>query len=183
MTIISIKGIADKRSVVYPLLYAANVIGSVALLTDDTDFRRLIGGKIHGEIANTTIITDYSKNEKTYAELTEQGYDFIIGVSSTENQIISAEDTITVIRDNGEVPDETSVRVGFTPTKEKNVIILTDKLLRELNEIEINEQLKPMKATIKILAPVFAPIFHLSVKETERLMTYKYKDKRKGADK
>lgn len=174
MTTISIIGTADKRSIVYPLLYAANVLGSVLLVTDDTDFRRLIGGAIHGEIANTTIYTDYTENKKTYAELTEQGYDFLIGVSSTKKPLIASENVIKVIRDN-DAADEATIRIGFSPSKEKNCIIQTDNISRSLYEIEINERLKPIKALIKPLAPVFAPFFHCTVKEMERLMTYKYK--------
>lgn len=53
---ILITGTADKRSIVYPLLYTLNFLGNTLLLTNDTAYRRLLPeGAVTGEIGNVYI--------------------------------------------------------------------------------------------------------------------------------
>lgn len=57
---ILLTGTADKRPIVYPLLYTLNFLGSTALITADTQYRRLLtncdaSGEIHNVGINTII--------------------------------------------------------------------------------------------------------------------------------
>ncbi len=172
---IGITGIADKRPVVYPLLYVANMLGSVLLVTHDTDYRRLIGGKIYGDIGNVTVQTLPSSHRGVEGIDDYNDYDYVISVSCDELPVASADYTISVLTD-GEKHVKNSVRIGYeAPASKEKAIILNDKLYKDLYKIELEKRLVPIKipSLTNILSSIFAPIFGRSEKEMKKLLLYK----------
>ncbi len=170
---ISITGTADKRFVVYPLLYAANVLGSAAVLTDDSSFRRLINGKKCGEISNTYIDTAYQNQISLPANYS--AYDYIIGVSCDETPVIDSEITIETVRDGEELNTDNSVRIGYAPAKKEKAIIINHTLCAALYKMETESRLFPLNSTQvnKTLSALFVSVFERNEKEIIRLLKYK----------
>lgn len=179
--ILSVYGIADKRSVAYPLIYALNVLGRVIVLTDDTSFKRLTAGESSGDLNNGTLLilpTEELTDARVQGYLVD-GYDNAVVVSCGNSSALAGSEYIHVLREN-EPAEDNSVRVVYAGSKDKKSILQTGALLKELDAMEQAQLIKPMRSTAKILAPIFAPLLSRTAKETYKLLVYKFK---KGAKK
>lgn len=179
---ILITGTADKRPIVYPLLYCLNFLGSTAFLTNDTIFRRLLpDGTEAGTIGNTHIDTSarfVSEILQIY-EFMKQDFEHFVIVSFEDCSLF--EEQIRAVRDgeaNGEgmgLPQQ-QIRIGYeAPKVKENFILLNDALFRYLYQAEINERFTPFKNSqvLNVLSTVFAPIFNKNVKDMKKLLLYK----------
>lgn len=174
---ILITGTADKRPIVYPLLYTLNFLGRTILLTDDTSFRRLLPGcRESGDLGNIhidTVSLSSASSEEFCKKIAEEFEHRVIVTFGTPTV---AAHTLHVIRDEEEPTAPAYIRVGYAqPKARESFISLTESLLKQIDQIERTSRLAPPKdaKTLKVLAQTFAPIFDKSPKEMKKLLTYK----------
>lgn len=173
--LISIVGIADKRTVVYPLLYCINVLGSGALFTDETEYRRLIDGKKNGEIGNISLETELHEDLDKYVQAYKY-CDYIVEVNDSEEPLFEADSVIKVICDGGAAVAENTIRIGYEPSaKKEKAIILSQDIMQSIYKIESSRKLLRIKSSglQKTLLPLFAEIFNRTEKNTLKLFNYK----------
>lgn len=179
---ISITGTADKRPIVYPLLYVLNILGSTLFLTNDTDYRRLMAGTEKGEIGNIYLNASARMNDGIINRYEKMSKDFehCVIVSFEETGLF--ENKINVIRDGEETEKGVYIRVGYSvpkaeaaPRKKEFFIPQNDSLFRQLYQIELSSRFTPIKDTqaLKALSSVFAPMFGKTEKEMRKLLLYK----------
>lgn len=174
---ILITGKADKRPIVYPLLYSLNLLGSTLFLTNNTAYRRLLNTTTD-EIGNTCIEITSGGNEilEEFYKVLSPDYEHTVIDTFEETALSENGVNINVIRDGEESKKGLFIRVGYEPPKEKEFFIpLNDSLYRQIYKIELNSRFAPIKdpQTLKTLTSVFAPIFGKSEKDMKKLLLYK----------
>lgn len=183
-----ISGYADKRPIVYPLLYSLNQIGRTVLITDDTSYRRLIPlGNDKGDIGNVTILTVSQEfyTDKDKMKAIKKDYENVVcsvmaGKPLLDGLKIYALCDNSLINPAPEILEGYNViSVGFTPPKNKNTayIPVTVGLMKELNKIERDCILFPVTdgKVLNVIAPVLAPFFGYNVNVMKKLMLRKRK--------
>ena len=177
---ISLRGGADKRPIVYPLLYILNQLGGALLVTEDGAYRRLLqsGGVRTGSVGNVRIYSHghIDREELERYECNPEHFRYMVS-DRLETVMKDSDRVITVQRDGDIEPvDESSkyyIRVGFNAPKDKNLsfVKLDISIYKWLYHIESVHRLDlPRdKGFLKPLTGLFADMLDLSPKAIEKL--------------
>lgn len=173
-------GYGDKRPIVYPLLYVLNFLGSTILVTDDTDFVRLLPGNgFIGQVGNTQVFI-----VPDIGAVNVSDYEHVVYVAFEKTRCEDCH-TIYTVQDSSplkpfyKVPAEGDkiVQIGYEASKEKDrrFIMLEETLLREMYRVENLSRLMPVKnkKLLNVLASLFADSFGRDIKAMKKLLCYK----------
>jgi hypothetical protein len=192
----NIVGLADKRPIIYPLLYVLNLTGHTLLVTDDGAYRRLLAdngktgyignihiymnGRISDEILNRSKIDPCSYENVVYALLDSNSDEsgFTIYTKQDGSPFREEHPLDTTIQ----TMDFKTVHIGFKAPTEKGVLFisLNEALLRELHVVENLCMLSPPKnaKVINVLSELLAPMFSCDKKAMRKKLRYKGADRR-----
>ena len=186
-----ILGLADKRPILYPLLYILSMSGNTLFASDDGAYRRLLSdhgkkgyiGNVHVYI-NTDINGETMERDKinpgfydhtVYALLDDLGGKD--GLTIYTKQDGSPFREIHPLDDAAQTQDFKTVHIGFKAPAEKGAfyIPLTESLMKECHNVENLCRLQPTKnpKVIAVLSSLLAPAFSKSEKEMRKLLAYK----------
>ena len=186
-----ILGLADKRPVVYPLLYVLSLSGSVLFISDDGAYRRLLTEYTNkGNIGNVLVYTNHTINGEVLKRdgVNPGDYDHVVyalmdGVFEKDGLNIYTQQDASPFRqahpldDTEQIENFQTVRIGFEAPSEKGAffIPISEPLLRELHKVENHCRLSPPKnaKAVAVLSALFAPAFGKTEKEMRKYLCYK----------
>lgn len=186
-----ILGAADKRPIVYPLLYVLNLMGDTLLATDDGAYRRLMPDCWSmGHIGNVFVYTSAEINGEVMSRdgIAPGDYEHVVYPLLDDNGergelTIYTKQDVSHFRDTHpldaavQTPEFQTVHIGFTAPKEKGALFIpmTDSVLKECHEVENRCHLNPVKnpKTLNVLSKVLAPAFGRDEKAMRKLLGYK----------
>jgi hypothetical protein len=184
-------GLADKRPIIYPLLYVLSLSGNTLFVSDDGAYRRLLPnyGRM-GHIGNVHVFTNTEINGEVLKQegINTRDYDHVVyalldNIEGKNGLIVYAKQDGSPFKNTHpldgkpQTNDYKIVHIGFKAPTEKGAfyIPITESLLKECHVVENLCRLSPPKNTkvIDIMASLLAPGFSKTEKEMRKLLTYK----------
>ena len=186
-----ILGLADKRPIIYPLLYVLSMSGNTLFVSDDGAYRRLLPKHERlGHMGNVMVFTNADINGEVLKQenINTRDYDHIVYALLDDTE---GKDGLTIYAKQDGSPfrqahpldgaeqtqDFKTVHIGFKAPSEKGAffIPITESLMKECHAVENLCRLSPPKnaKVINVLSSLLAPSFGKPEKVMRKLLTYK----------